>query len=92
VSVALLIQQRHRERAIRVGLVDVQRPVVDAHDLDELVGLGEHDDGGGLLLPDHLPEVIDCFLVRTYEQKLRLNFHCNFMQGSRLGMLNSLRW
>lgn len=33
------------------------RPVLDAHDPDEIEGPGDHDDTGRSLLPDHSPEV-----------------------------------
>ena len=55
--VTLLRVKSHREIPVLVGNVEVHRPVLHAHDLQGLEGLGQHDDGGHVLLPDEAPEV-----------------------------------
>ena len=48
------------------------RPVLHAHDADEVEGPGHHDDAGGALLPDHAPKVADRRLRRALGNDVRL--------------------
>ena len=53
----LLALHRHSHPAVHLLPVLGCRPVLDTHHSDEVEGPGDHDDTGGLLLPDHPPEV-----------------------------------
>ena len=63
--VALLLHHLHRVLPVALLLAQEGRPVLHAHDLDELEGPGEHDHLGGALLPDQPPEVGDGRLQRA---------------------------
>lgn len=61
----LLPQHRHLQVAVALRVVGRGRPVLQAHDLDEVERLREHDDARRPLLPHHAPEVHDRVLGRT---------------------------
>ena len=55
-----------------LGLVDVGRPVLDAHDLDYLESFRQHDDARHFVFPNELPKVDEGVLQRTLGHDPRL--------------------
>ena len=51
------------------------------HHADEVEGPGDHDDAGGLLLPDHPPKVGHRRLGRTLGHDVRLGLHQALWEG-----------
>jgi hypothetical protein len=64
----------HGDAHAAVDLLSVlaRRPVLYAHDPDEVKGARDHDDAGGALLPHHAPKVADRSLRWTLGNNVRL--------------------
>lgn len=56
-------EERHFDLAVHLGLVLLHRPVLAAHDPNEVEHFGQHHYDERLLFPNHAPEVVDCVLI-----------------------------
>lgn len=52
-----LLLDANADASVRFRDLLGSRPILDAHDLDEIEGLRQHDDAAGFFLPHHPPEV-----------------------------------
>ena len=70
--------RQHTSYIARLKLTSL---ISNLHHTDEVKGPGDHDNAGGLLLPDHPPEVGHRRLRRTLGHDVRLGLHQALWEG-----------
>ena len=76
-----LLGVRQRDTHDPVGLCAARRPVLVTLDPGSLLEAGQHHDGAAALLPNHPPEIRECFRKGTLKQgKFYLHEFCTMNQ------------